>query len=74
MISLEDGIKSFDNAIEINPNDAEAYFNRGNAKKAFLDHQGAILDFDKAIEINPDNEEFYNNTYEMKDIIIKPNA
>ena len=32
-------------AIEINPNDANAYYNRGNAKSNLKDYYGAISDY-----------------------------
>ena len=55
-------------AIEINPNEAEAYFNRGNYKLSiFLANalkdlgrkEDAIIDYSKVIEINPLNAKAY---------------
>ncbi|MCP2727468.1 tetratricopeptide repeat protein, partial [Limnofasciculus baicalensis] len=39
--------------IEINPNYANAYHNRGVARSDLGDKQSAIADYNKAIEINP---------------------
>ena len=51
----------YDKAIELNPQFSEAYYNRGNARRASDDHQGAITDYGKAIELNPQDAEAYNN-------------
>src|SRR5271165_2914688 len=47
-------------AIELKP-DAAAYYNRGNAKRAKGDSDGAITDYSKAIELKPDFAEAYSN-------------
>ena len=52
-------IKDFTDAIELEPNNAEAYYQRGLVKE-FKDWQGAILDFTKAIELSANNEEYYH--------------
>ena len=41
--------------MEINPKDADAYYNRGIAKGDLKDYYGAISDYTKAIEINPND-------------------
>jgi len=51
-------------AIEANPNNAEAYINRGRFRRAgfwegYYDRDGAIADFTKAIEIAPNCAEAY---------------
>ena len=58
---LEKVIDHYDKAIELNPQFAEAYYNRGNAKRVSDDHQGAITNYNKAIELNPQDAEAYNN-------------
>ncbi len=51
----------FDMAIEIDPNYATAYFNRGTTYGDLSDYQQAIRDYDKAIELNPNLAEAYTN-------------
>ena len=54
-------ITDFNKAIEINPQDEEAYSIRGLVKAYLKDYNGAIEDFTKAIKINPQNECAYYN-------------
>jgi len=46
-------MKLYTKAIELNPNDAEAYYKRGSAKTSLKDYKGAIEDYNKAIELDP---------------------
>ena len=55
----QQAIKDFDKAIELNPNLAEAYNNRGLVYGKLGNLQQAIKDFDKAIELNPKYAEAY---------------
>ena len=48
-------ITNYDTAIQINPNYAEAYHNRGVAKEKLGQHIAAIKDFDNAIQLTPDH-------------------
>jgi tetratricopeptide (TPR) repeat protein len=49
------------NAIKIQPNDAEIYYNRGVAYDNLGQYQSAIKDYYQAIQVNPDYAEvFYN--------------
>ena len=57
----KEAIKHYDHAIRINPQDARAYYNRGNAKKALNQYDQAIVDYDQSISINPQDAEAYNN-------------
>ena len=57
----KEAIADFDKAIELNPEDAEAYYNRGSAKDDLKQHKEAIADYDKAIELNPKFSAAYNN-------------
>ncbi len=53
-------ISDYNKVIEIIPNDANAYYNRGNIKGRDLkDYYGSLLDLNKAIEINPNNDQMY---------------
>ena len=54
-------IQHYDEAIRINPQDADAYNNRGNAKFALGLHRDAIADCDRAIHLNPQYAAAYYN-------------
>tara|TARA_R110002033_G_C3894949_1_gene239250 strand:+ start:2547 stop:2792 length:246 start_codon:yes stop_codon:yes gene_type:complete len=62
-ISLEkekkEAILDYTKAIEISPNDANAYFSRATIKFKFLDFTGGISDLNKVIEINPKSAQAY---------------
>ena len=53
-------------AIELKPDYADAYNNRGIAKKAKGDLDGAIADYTKAIELKPDDADAYINRGDAK--------
>ncbi len=55
-------------AIELNPNDAVAYRQRGEAKRWIGDINGAIADETKAIELNPDDAKAYGRRALVKKI------
>jgi len=55
----EIAIKIYDKAIELNPNFAEAYYNRGNAYSDLKQYERAIEDYNKAIELNPEDKGTY---------------
>ncbi len=64
LISDEDvasKLSSYDRAIQLKPDMAVAYSNRGNVKHRLNRHADAIADFDKAIQLDPDRAEFYYN-------------
>ena len=50
-------IPDLEKSIELDPNDAEAYFNRGDSRYLLEDYSEAIADYNKAIEIDPNNVE-----------------
>src|SRR5208283_2677610 len=54
------GLIKYTKATQLKP-DAEAYYNRGNAKQAKGDLEGAMADWTKAIELKPDYADAYNN-------------
>lgn len=45
-------IADYSKAIELKPDNADAYYNRGNSKILLKDYNGAITDYSKAIELN----------------------
>jgi len=44
----------FNKALELDPNLAQAYYNRGRAYQALGDREKAIADFQKVLEISQD--------------------
>lgn len=61
-MKLEDyngAISDFNKAIELDPNNAGAYMNRGNTKIKLKDFYGAISDYTKVIELNPNDAVAY---------------
>ncbi|MCK9611963.1 MAG: tetratricopeptide repeat protein [Bacteroidales bacterium] len=59
--SIEEAIKDFNKAIELDPLFDQPYYYRANLKFSTLDYQGAIADYNKAIEINPAFTDAYAN-------------
>ena len=57
----DSAIVDYTKAIELNPDYAEAYNNRGVAYHLKKEYDSAIIDFSKAIELNPDYAIAYNN-------------
>ena len=65
----DDAIADFDKAIALDPNDAAAYGNRGNAYYSKGEVDRAIADYTKVIALNPnDAKAYYNrgNAYDDK--------
>ena len=59
--NIPEKISSYDRAIQLKPDMAEAYSNRGNAKGGLGRYEDAIIDYDKAIQLKPDMAEAYSN-------------
>ena len=57
---LEAAIKSYDQAIRLVPNYAEAYYNRANTKVFLKLYDDAIHDFNRSIELRPTANSYYN--------------
>ena len=51
----------YDAAIRLDPNDANAYLNRGYNKIQLGQHSAAILDYDAAIRLDPNDAKAYFN-------------
>lgn len=59
LIDKAGAIKCYDEAIRLDPTNAEAYNNKGDALAMLGDYAGAIIECDKAISLNPKLEEAY---------------
>lgn len=57
--TLERAIAQHTRAIEQNPLDADAFFNRGQSRALAGDLQGAIEDYSRTIRLDPNNRESY---------------
>ncbi|MFL2622068.1 MAG: tetratricopeptide repeat protein [Flavobacteriaceae bacterium] len=62
-------VNDFNNAIDLEPNDAELYYNRGYSKTDLFEYQEAIDDYSKAIEINPNYTSAYANRSALKEAL-----
>jgi tetratricopeptide (TPR) repeat protein len=64
-------MNDYNQAIRLNPDDARAYYNRGNSYRKQGDYQSAIADFNEAIRLNPNLVEAYYDRgvsyYEQRD-------
>ena len=60
-------VNAYDKAIELKPDLAEVYNNRGNAKSDLDRHEAALADYDKAIRLKPDYAAAYYNRGNTKD-------
>jgi hypothetical protein len=54
-------VASYDKAIALKPDYAEAYYNRGNALQELKQFDAAVASYDKAIALKPDYAEAYYN-------------
>ena len=66
-----EALKSFDKAIELNPNNSLAYIAKGNIKDYLGQYEEAIKDYDKAIELDPNNSVTYNSRGNAKNYLGK---
>ena len=57
----QDSVDSYSQAINIEPNDAKAYSERGDARRGLEDFAGAIADYNRAVELEPSFADAYNN-------------
>ena len=59
-LDSEEAIEDYTKAIELDYNFAEAYCNRGIAKRDVQDYIGAIKDLEKYLSLKPDDKEIKN--------------
>jgi tetratricopeptide (TPR) repeat protein len=63
----EGSLANYDRAIQIDPNRAIIYYNRGSLKHIdFQDTQGALADYNRAIQLAPKFAEVYYNRGSLK--------
>ncbi len=56
-----EAVAAYTLALQLDPNDALAYNNRGLAYRFLQDYHKALADYNRAIELNPDSASQYNN-------------
>ena len=61
MFRYQEALSSYDQAIQIKPNYADAYYNKGNAFLELFRYQEAVSSYDQAIRVNPRYVGAYNN-------------
>jgi tetratricopeptide (TPR) repeat protein len=54
-------IQDYTKALEVDPANSFAYYNRGITKDRMGDFEGAVADFSSAITLDPGNADFYHN-------------
>ena len=57
----DEAIHAYSEALRLQPDFAEAYINRGNARHGKSDLDGAISDYDQALRLKPDDADAYYN-------------
>ena len=60
---MTEAIALFDDAIELNPNFAKAYHERGRAKVLHGDNEGAAEVVKMVLDLNPYESEAFNGEY-----------
>lgn len=59
--NYKEAIKKFTEAIKLNPNNADAYFQRGKAYYDLKNYKKAISDYTRAIELEPNKSILYSS-------------
>ena len=57
----DQAVRDYDEAIQLDPDDAESYYNRGLAHYHNAAYDQAVRDYDEAIRLDPDDAESYYN-------------
>lgn len=61
MGNFDAAVADLDQAIELDPDNTDVYYNRGKTKTSLNDAEGAIGDYIKAISFNQNLAEAYGN-------------
>ena len=57
----DEALASYDRALTLRPDYAEAHYNRGNALEELKRHDEALASYDRALTLRPDHAEALNN-------------
>jgi tetratricopeptide (TPR) repeat protein len=55
-----EAVAAYDQAIRFAPNNAGAYFFKGNALSALRSYEEAVISYDRAIQLSPNVADAYN--------------
>jgi tetratricopeptide (TPR) repeat protein len=58
--SVDEKLRFYNEAMRLNPHDADAYSSRGDARRARGDVEGAVKDYTEAIQLKPRPVHFYS--------------
>lgn len=59
LIGKKESLKFFDEALKLDPNNAEIYHSKGLSLRVMGDNSEALRNYEKAIELNPNEKEYY---------------
>lgn len=57
----ERAVEDYSQAVQVDPHNSYAYYNRGITRDRSGDYEGAITDFSHAIDLDPANADFFHN-------------
>jgi len=57
----ERAVEDYTQALQVDPQNSYAYYNRGITRDRSGDYEGAITDFSHAITLDPANADFFHN-------------
>lgn len=59
--NYERAIEDYTQALQVDPQNSYAYYNRGIIRDGSGDYEGAVEDFSHAIRLDPANADFFHN-------------
>ena len=57
----ERAVEDYTQALQVDPHNSYAFYNRGITRDRSGDYEGAIIDFSHAITLDPANADFFHN-------------